>query len=304
MITKSSKDIDMNTLAYCMLAYGDTDSGKSASGLTLPGPIKICNTEDKDIRTVHSQFITDKEVSYNYPESFDDFMDNINIWLEEAKAGKFIYKSLFLDGLTFTQSRFKHELEDDRYDARLVESEELRSNKVERRGLTDRFRFEKPDWGSIGSMMSRLTGMLNQFVKFGVIVVATAQASHDYPKYGGGVQTAPSLIGFDYSKLIHGFFDYIGYIIKPFSLDTKMVDGKPVIVNGQPVIIPSPPRISFHCNLKQSADDTDEFGLANTSQPSYMARSSCLDLVRRGPAPLNYELITKVIRKAQKIPLA
>jgi len=258
-------DINPSELGTCFLLYGNTDSGKTMSALTLEDPIAHINTQAKDARVVHLQVNHNKNIKYFKPkDAFDDIMEDLNKWLIKFRDGERPFKSLFFDDLTFGQSNIRHELEDDRHSARELDDEK----KTTTRGLTDRFRFEKPDWGSIGSMMGRLTFLLNQFSQYGVVVVATAVARHDFPKYGGGVKTAPDLVGVDYPRLLHGYFDFIGYIVNPFSLTEDM----------SPVI----PRISFH-----SEDDT------------FMARCNSLELLKMNkmkPAPLDFSRIMKVIR--------
>lgn len=257
--------VDPTKLGSCTLEYGDTDSGKTMSALTLEDPIAFINTQAKDARVVHQQVKHNKKIKYFKPnDAFDDIMKDLNKWAMRFKDGERPFKSLFFDDLTFGQSNIRHELEDDRHGARMLDDEK----KTETRGLTDRFRFEKPDWGSIGSMMGRLTFLLNQFSQYGVVVVATAVARHDYPKYGGGVKTAPSLVGMDFPQLLHGYFDFIGYIVEPFKLDGEM----------NPVL----PRISFH-----SEDET------------FMARCNSLRLLqinKQKPAPLDFTKIMKVVR--------
>ncbi len=254
-------NIDPSKLGACILLYGDSDSGKTTSFLTLEDPSLHINTQAKDARTTFAQFKHGKKITTVSPEGFDDLMESLNRWVDQAKQGKFPFKSVMLDDLTFSQSSFRFEIEDDRHGARVLDDEK----KTGLRGLTDRFRFEKPDWRSIGSMMSRITYLLNQFSKYGIVVVATAIATHDTPKYGGGVKTAPNLEGFDYTRLLHGYFDFIGYIIQPFRFDDEM----------NPVL----PKVSFH-----SQDET------------YMARCNCIKLAQMGPAPLDFAKIMKVVR--------
>jgi len=260
MITLEPK-VDMRGVGACLLIYGDTNSGKTMSALTLEDPVLFINTESKDPRQTHQQIQHNKQITYVTPESFNDFMEGLNRWVGQAKDGKLPFKSVFLDGLTFTQSIFRHELEDSRYGARIQEDE----SKTLQRGLADRFRFERPDWGSIGSMMSRITYLLNRFSLFGMTVVATAIANNDTPRWGGGVKTAPALVGVDYPKLLHGFFHFIGFITRPFAFSQEF----------EPIM----PVVSFH-----SEDD------------SYMARCNSLVLAKKGPAPLDYTKIMNVVR--------
>ncbi len=259
------KIMDQANIGACILEHGPTASGKTMSALTLIEPILHINKEPKDPRAVHGTN-HGKDITYVEPEGFDDMMKFLNEAIEKARTGQFKYHSVFHDGLTFSNAIYKQVVEDDRYRAR-----ELSKNDLPRPGMTDRFRFERPDWGTIASMVSRETFLLNKLSKFGVLVVSTA-ISAEYPKWNQSIRMAPSLLGLEFPKLIHGYFDYIGYIIQPF----KYVGGKPVT-----------PRISF-------VPKEDDVGV------SYMARCSCRRLAEIEATgdypPLEFNKIIKVIR--------
>ena len=260
------KTPDQGDIGACMLIYGSTAAGKTYSAITLDDPILYINKEPKNGQAVHG-VTHGKDITYIEPEGFDDMMNYLNERVEEARVGKLQYKSVFHDGLTFSNAIYKQALEDDRFKAR-----ELSKNDLRRPGMTDRFRPERPDWGAIASMMARETYLLNKLSKFGVIVVSTA-ISAEYPKWNQTIRMAPSLIGQEFPKLIHGYFDYIGYVVQPFKYD----------INGKPVV----PKVSF-------VPKEDDIGL------SYMARCSCTrlaELEAKGHyAPLDLCKIIAVIR--------
>lgn len=260
----------------CLLEYGPTGSGKTDSAKSLEEPILFINKEPKDPRLVHKAVKAEddkgmwklpngKLIKYVEPEGFDDEMAFLNMLVEKAKAGTLRFKSIFHDGLTFTQASYKQNIEDSRYDARVLDPKE------KDRGLIDRFRFERPDWGAIASMMARETVLLNKLSKFGLVVVSTA-IDTEYPKWNSSIRVAPALQGAEFPKLIHGYFDFIGYIVKPFRIESGNVQL---------------PRISFVSN-----DDSNGNG--------YMARCNSDKLIeaelKSGPPPLDFEKILKVIR--------
>ncbi len=260
----------MDECGVCALVYGPPGSGKTYSALTLPEPILLLNREAKGPQTVHG-IEHGKDIDYREPESWDDSMQYLNDLIAQAKDGKLKYKAVFNDGLTFTNTLYKQALEDGRYDARQASRDEKKS-KVKRPDVLDRCRIELQDYGSLASMMSRETYLLNKLSKFGVVVVSTA-ISCEYPKWDQSVRMGPSLIGQEYPKILVGFFDYVGFIVKPFQYDEQ---GKPIL-----------PMISF--NPKEI-----DMGL------SYLARCSSTQLAemeaKYGPAPLNWSKLLKVIR--------
>jgi hypothetical protein len=262
----------------CLLEYGATGCGKTDSAKTLPDPVMFINKEPKDPRVVHQAkrenglyaLPNGKHIRYVEPEGFDDEMEFLNKCIEEARTGSFPFRSVFHDGLTFTQANYKHDVEDSRAEARSFDAQKSQGKERDR-GLIDRFRFEKPDWGAMGSMMARETFLLNKLSKFGIVVVSTA-VEMEYPKWNSSIRVAPSLQGQDFPKLIHGYFDFIGYVIQPFRIVAGVIQY---------------PRISFVSN-----DDSMGNG--------YMARCNSSRLIEAelqgGAPPLDFEKILKVIR--------
>lgn len=203
---RTYKNEEITTVGFCALVYGPPDYGKTYSASTLPEPIAFINNESKDPRLVLGA--TGKKIDYYEPDDFYDEMELIQGWIEQAKEGKFPYKSVFKDGLTFTQSQYKLKLEDDRYEARVLKKEA-------RPGLIDRFRMDQADWGTANSMMIRNTSLLNKLSKFGIIVVCTA-ISQENPKWDMELACAPALQGREYASVIQGYFDLIGLIVEPW----------------------------------------------------------------------------------------
>lgn len=262
---------DLDKLGAAMLIYGPTACGKTSASITMPEPILHINKEPKDERAIHAQLLKlygkeKLDITYVEPENYDDMMTFLNTLVDQAWKGTCKYKGIFHDGLTFSNASYSQKVDDDRYEAR-----KMSKNDLPRPGMTDRFRKERPDWSTVASMMSRESFLLNQLSKHGILVVSTA-ISAEYPKWNQSIRLAPSLIGQEFPKLIHGYFDYIGYVVQPF----KYVSGKPVL-----------PRVSFVAK-------EDDYGL------SYMARCSSPRIAAAEATgdfpPLDFTKIMKFIR--------
>jgi hypothetical protein len=256
-----------------MLVHGKTASGKTAASITMDRPMLHINREPKDPREIHCQLPgwDPNTITYVEPEDFDDMLKMLNDLATQAEEGKCKFKSIYHDGLTFGNTNYKQSVEDDRNEVRKASK-----NDADKLGMyIRRFDKEQKDYSVIASMMARETYLLNRISKFGIVVVSTAQ-SMEYPKWNKSVRIAPSLVGQEFPKLIHGYFSYIGYVVQPFRID--IVDG---------VAVPVVPRVSFVAH----EDDVGE---------SYLARCSCTRLAEaeaRGDyPPLNYAKIMKVIR--------
>ena len=253
----------------CMLLYSDTGAGKTGSAMTAMQKILFLNKEPKDPRLVHSQIRSDYSEMTDYYEfdSFEDEAGFLNGLIERYRKGERPYETVFHDGITFSMATYKKDLEDARYAAGMLNKDE----KDRPRALVDRTRIERPDWGTIASFTARETRLLHELSKFGIMTVSTA-ISQEYPKWNSTVRVAPSLTGQEFSKLIHGWFDTIGYIVKPFRI---LPDGKI-----------DPAKISFITN-----DD----GMSN----SYMCRANpnlARAELKYGPLPLDLTVLAKIIR--------
>lgn len=254
-----------------MLIYGDTGCGKTHSAITGISKTLFLSKEAKDPRLVHSLIRSDYAELIDYLE-FDGFEDEIsylNSLILRYKNGERPFETIFHDGLTFSMANYKQAIEDDRFKAKELSKKE---EDKPRPGLVDRVPMERKDWGTLAGLTARETRLLHELSKFGLLVVSTAIAA-EYPKWNSTIRVAPSLTGQEFSKLVHGWFDTIGYVIQPFSM---LPDGKA-----------SEPKISF-----VSTND-------GTSSNSYMCRGNPL-LIRAeqkyGPLPLNLEKLAKIIR--------
>jgi hypothetical protein len=265
---KKLEQLDGSSIGASFLVYGPTGCGKTGAALTCPGPICFINVEEKDPRLVHSQIGIPEglKIDYYQPDSFDDLEEFLNSLLEQVKEGKLDYKTVFFDGLTFGQSNFKAEIEDARKTERVA--------KNDYRSIIDRTRLDKGDWDVLNSFMLRVTKLLISFNKYGLVSVATSiDIQEGYRRYGGGIRTAPYLQGIVFPRLLPGLFDFMGYIVKPFSY----IDGKPV-----------PARVSF-------------VSLADQEGDTFLARCSSSEIyektIKHGPAPLDFQRIMAVLRK-------
>jgi len=261
----------------CLLIYGDTGCGKTHSAITGIPKILFLSKEAKDPRLVHSMVRPDYAdlIDYVEFEGFEDEAEFLNkLILQYRNGSERPYETIFHDGLTFTMATYKQALEDDRFRARELSKKD---EDKPRPGLVDRARLERMDWGTLASLTARETRLLHELSKFGLMVVSTAIAG-EYPKWNSTIRVAPSLTGQEFSKLVHGWFDTIGYILEPFR----------ILPNGKV----SEPKVSFV--------STDEGSLGN----SYMCRANPL-VVRAeqkyGPLPLNLEKIAKIIRGEFKV---
>jgi hypothetical protein len=257
-----------------MLIYGRTGGGKTDAAATGPTPALFINKEPKDPRLVHARVPEFAEkCTYAEPENFYDEVQFLSELVQQYEAGERPFEMIFHDGLTFSMAIYKQAIEDDRFDARVAAKES--------RGIIDRARFERPDWGVMASLMARETYLLNRLSKFGILVVSTAIES-EFPKWNGNLSVGPSLLGQEFPKLIHGYFDFIAYLVVPYHLQD--VPGS----NMRQVVTP---RVSFI----SPGEDTGSV---------YMARCNSANLtqmeLKHGPPPLDLKKILRAIRGEKK----
>jgi len=246
----SFKDVG-NQKGATFLIYGKPGVGKTFSLGTLPEPIHIIVTEPRDPRVSLLPF-KNKDMTFAEVGDFDDAIAYLAKLNSGADEGKLRYKSIAFDSLSFIQSRIKLDMEDARFAAGV---------KKERREdlLVDRFRIEVGDWGGISSAMKRITYLLNQLSKYGIVVVVTATLS-EFPSWNKELVAAPSFLGREFPAVINGYFDFIG-----------LVEEGPTE--------PYPPVISFI-----------------SKDGSFMAKSCSIGLNKTGGrGTLDFEKILKVI---------
>jgi len=253
-------------LGTCTLFYSETGGGKTRSGGTCPGPIYFVNNEEKDPRNVLVG--CPKPIYYFEWDTIDEEFEKVNEWVNKAtedwrkkEKKEFPAATVFYDGLTFSQIKVKQRLEDDRYDFR-VESKEAR-------GMIDRARLERPDWGVSNSLVIRLMGLYNKLSKLGVYVIFTAKED----TFEGTI--SPAIQGKEIPNSIHGFFDYIGWVSRPFKYDQNNTPLQPMITFG--------PGHHPDGNIYK-----------------YVCRSSSDKLLRAGELPLHWGNIFKIIKDEQR----
>ena len=186
------------------LIYGEPGIGKTYSFGTLPDPILAIITEPRDPRrTLNYPEAKGKKIDFVEFETFNEYMDMLDELYQKYEEGTKPYKSICLDSLSFLQSKFKMDFEDDRFIDAIQEKK--RSNL-----LIDKFRIEKADWGGLGSAMKRITAVLNKFSKQGVQVVATATLTEN-PSWNRDLTAAPAFHG-EFAQVLNGYFDFIGLV--------------------------------------------------------------------------------------------
>jgi hypothetical protein len=205
-------------------------------------------------------------------ESFDDEQATLNSLIEQYRIGKRPYETIINDGITFQMNNIKSTLEQDRYHAKELEE---KTDKQPRPGLVDLASLEMKDWGTLSSLTARSVGLLHQLSKFGVMVVTTAIAE-EFPKWNKTITIGPSLLGKAFPNLIHGWYDTIGYIIRPFGLDST---------TGQFI----KPRVSF----------ISPGGGSGFLSAGYMVRANPRLIAaeqKYGPLILDLTILSKIIR--------
>jgi hypothetical protein len=201
-IIKSDTDVDPG---LCILEYSLMGIGKTDSILTLPDPLLIISNEEKDIkRTIKEHMKRNNQKDRNievrdHYKNFDDYLTDLNALDAEYKSGNKPFRSVAFDTLSNVQSNFKIELEDSR-----VAGEPAVDP-------WDIFHMEKGDaytfWRGVGSLMIRLTKVLNRLSKYGVYVLVTSMETA-FPKYDKTLEAAPDFEGGFQSKA-GGYFDLV-----------------------------------------------------------------------------------------------
>lgn len=240
----------------CLLEYGDFGYGKTYSASTLPGKTAYIKTEPRDHKLVLGPFLD--RITAFAPESFDDLMETLNGWLNDADAGKLPYNNVFFDSASFFMSGLKIQFED----ARMMDR--IRDRKTVGDLMTDRYHLVDADVGGIASAMTRLVAAMNKLAVYDINVIWTATVVEN-PKWNMALSAAPSFLYRAFPSVALGFFDFVGLITRSWELQE---DGSV-----------KPPTISF----------ISEDG-------SYVAKCCSIPLAKKNPAPLDFTRIFKVIK--------
>lgn len=200
-----------------VLIYGDTNSGKTTSIiLTAPQPITCISVEGDAWKSVDVADKLGKKVDIDIlcPDSHEDLMDSLIEMVEEARAGKFLSQTVFLDSGTFWMNvKLAIRVEDDRNVGRTGDDVGKLSAQ------------SKTDWTEVNtanSQMSRLTDLLKTLSGFGVMVIMIAQLQEN-PKWNHELEAGPCFNYKDYNKALKGYFDYIGFTIPNLDDDGNVV---------------------------------------------------------------------------------
>lgn len=266
-------------IGLCFLFYAITGAGKSRSIGTANGVIYAVNTQKKDLRNV--LLGCPKQIHIFKFDNWDEEMTYVNSWVQAARDGKFPAQNVFVDDLTYAQQEVNQELEDNRYEVRM---EDDRKDK-QPRGIIDRATLEVEDFGAGNKLVLRLIKLYTTLAEFGVNVFFTAIEGREQIRKRTGPRTVvsedgkiwPSVTGKQIPNALHGLFDYIGYINKPFKY----------VVNESGDKFPEPAMITF-------APGYHEFGL------EYVSRCSSDKLLRMGPVTLHWTKILEIIKEEQR----
>jgi len=200
----------MGNLGICALKYGPPNYGKTHGANTLAGKTRFINFESKDPRNVIGG--NPNITVYDDFSGFDEIMDTMNGWIEEARKGSVDYNNLFLDGTSFQMSKFKMDFEDSHWFKKL-EKDKKKPFLFDRFGLGDD---ALQGWGALASAMKRVCDMANKFSKFGINVIMTAWEQEN-PKYSGIggeiIDYGPAFQGREFPGLLAGYFDLIGRVV-------------------------------------------------------------------------------------------
>lgn len=205
---------DRKRSGRCILTYSESGRGKSYQLLTLPDPLLIINAEAKSIQDVIFEALeargeTNRKITIWEFENFSEYMKNISELKEKYDNGTFPYQSIVFDGMSFAQSDFKLELEDDRYDLMVEKDKKKKRDEI---NLADMFQMEQADWGKNASMMKRITFLLNRISRYGINVVCNAWEMSS-PKWNRLLGRAPYFQGKEYATVMLGYFNIVGLLV-------------------------------------------------------------------------------------------
>ena len=263
MDIRSSNKGTNGRITGCWLVYGPPGCGKTRASLTCPGRVCLVNSEAKDPMVSLGDEGRKKDITIIDNADYYEIMAWLNKQIETPEFG-----TVYMDGLTVTMANYRSTLADDRSEIKWAKMTD-REKSENKNWIRDKLSVEQADWGLMAEMMLRQTKLLNTLSKKGVLVVATA-ISQESPKWDRSLGVGPSLLGRDYSTQVHGLFDFIGFITRPWS------------INEDGTI--SSPRISFHSPDNQ-----------------YLARAAGKLAYVRGAGPLNFTKLLELINQEDQV---
>jgi hypothetical protein len=200
--------------------YGETGTGKTASIVTLANYVKpketiIYPTEPKSpiepLKEAYPNIVNDLPIFFRGVDgefkTAEDVIVDINNLHEEIKGGRQV-GAVTLDSMSFESVLIKLSLEDSRFSKENAKVD----GKWKYDPWLEKTMVDRPEWGALGSWLTRLTNIFVELTKRGVIVVSTS-TSERYPKWGNGLDVGPDFQGKQYPQTIHGFFSHIGYVV-------------------------------------------------------------------------------------------
>jgi len=165
------------------------------------------------------------DVTFVVPESQEELMDSLNLMSRQIDEGKFKYKSIMFDSMSYWMNvALLTTAEDQTYEAEIFKR---------RRGLIDKVRADEAVYGSLASHMNRICKVLKQISQKGIIVVGIAQGMES-PKWNRELGVAPNFIGLKFNRDLKSHFDLIGllqthidndHIVYPPYISFQSLDG-------------------------------------------------------------------------------
>jgi len=201
-----------------VLIYGETNVGKSTSSLaSLPEPILDIVTEPRDPEIALRAIGRKVDVTFVMIEDVEEVSDFLGEKSLELRQGKLPYKSILLDsGSYLLNVAMMMKAEAQTAEAGVFKSrQKVGGVVVEKfeRPFIDETKLDYSAWGAIGRHMMRITALLGEFARNGVVAVMTALLDKE-PKWDktGRLKAAPAFAGRYYAVNCPSYFDLIGLV--------------------------------------------------------------------------------------------
>lgn len=207
-----------------VLVYSENPgTGKTLNALlTCPSPMLINYNELQPItdNLNLAKKLRGDTFEYDFLDSdkHKELREELWEYADQAKKGKFPYRSIIVDSLSCWMNIFlRQEIEDQNYKAGVWGS-------VKERQLVNEARMDISSYGGIASQMNRLLKPLSALSKQGVFVLCTAQCQEN-PKWDTSLTLAPNFDGQAFHHSLNHYFNFIGLIV-PRAKKVKNGSGK------------------------------------------------------------------------------